>query len=304
MAGTTTNNYLVKTEGVFKTYKEYHAVNEISMTINQGDIYGFIGKNGAGKTTFIRLLVQLIKKSSGKIDFNNNEKRINIGAVIEGPVCYPYLSARDNLNYYAIQWKIKNKQRIDEILEFVGLSNVDKKKLFKDYSLGMKQRLGIGLAILNNPQFLILDEPVNGLDPQGIVEIREIIYRLNKEFGTTILISSHILTELSLVATRYGIINEGRLIKELTSEELAEECGKMIYLDSSDNLAAIRVLYDNHYNVEQKEGKLCIKAEKEMMLTIAKQLFESNIYLTHYEYREENLEEYYLNLIGGGTSCG
>ncbi|ALS02222.1 ABC transporter ATP-binding protein [Enterococcus silesiacus] len=292
------SNYLVKTDDLFKTYKEYHAVNEVSMTINKGDIYGFIGKNGAGKTTFIRLLTQLIEKSSGNLKFNAVNK-MKMGAVIEGPVCYPYLSARDNLKYYAIQRNIKNKKRIDEVLEFVGLANVDKKKVFKDYSLGMKQRLGIGLAILDNPEFLILDEPVNGLDPQGIVEIREIIHRLNKEFGTTILISSHILTELSLVASRYGIINEGSLIKELTSEELAEECGRSISLKSSVASLTIQLLNKNNYQVEQKDDLIVIKAEKETMPAIAKLLFEHNIYLTHFEYREENLEEYYLNLIDG-----
>ncbi|MFD1901098.1 ATP-binding cassette domain-containing protein [Enterococcus termitis] len=137
---------------------------------------------------------------------------------------------------------IKNKKRVDEVLEFVGLDQVDGKKLFKDYSLGMKQRLGIGLAILEQPEFLILDEPINGLDPQGIVEIREIIHRLNKEYGTTILISSHILTELSLVASRYGIINEGKLIKELTKDELEDECGQYIVLASSDNQQAKKYL--------------------------------------------------------------
>ncbi|MGX7263563.1 ATP-binding cassette domain-containing protein [Enterococcus crotali] len=292
------SNYLVKTDNLFKTYKEYHAVNEVSMTINKGDIYGFIGKNGAGKTTFIRLITQLIEKSSGNLTFNSVNK-MKMGAVIEGPVCYPYLSARDNLNYYAIQRNIKNKKRIDEVLEFVGLANVDKKKVFKDYSLGMKQRLGIGLAILDNPEFLILDEPVNGLDPQGIVEIREIIHRLNTEFGTTILISSHILTELSLVASRYGIINEGSLIKELTSEELAEECGRSISLKSSTDSLTIELLSKNNYQVEQKDDFIVVKAEKEMMPAIAKLLFENNIYLTHFDYREENLEEYYLNLIDG-----
>lgn len=292
------SNYLVKTDNLFKTYKEYHAVNEVSMTINKGDIYGFIGKNGAGKTTFIRLITQLIEKSSGNLTFNSVNK-MKMGAVIEGPVCYPYLSARDNLNYYAIQRNIKNKKRIDEVLEFVGLANVDKKKVFKDYSLGMKQRLGIGLAILDNPEFLILDEPVNGLDPQGIVEIREIIHRLNTEFGTTILISSHILTELSLVASRYGIINEGSLIKELTSEELAEECGRSISLKSSTDSLTIELLSKNNYQVEQKDDFIMVKAEKETMPAIAKLLFENNIYLTHFDYREENLEEYYLNLIDG-----
>lgn len=298
-----TSDYLIKTNNLYKTYKEQHAVNEVSMTINKGDIYGFIGKNGAGKTTFIRLLTQLIEKSSGDLDFNA-EGKIKMGAVIEGPVCYPYMSARDNLKYYAIQRNIKAEKRIDEVLEFVGLANVDKKKVFKDYSLGMKQRLGIGLAILDNPEFLILDEPVNGLDPQGIVDIREIIHRLNKQFGTTILISSHILSELSHVATRYGIINEGKLVKELTREELLEECGKSISLNTSSNSLAIQILKSYEYQIEEKAGVIIIKDEKEAMGRIGKLLFENGIYVTSLGYKEENLEEYYLNLVGGGKGNG
>ncbi|MEI5994200.1 ATP-binding cassette domain-containing protein [Candidatus Enterococcus mansonii] len=295
------NNHLVKTNNLVKKYKEYHAVDEVSMTINKGDIYGFIGKNGAGKTTFIRLVTQLIDKSSGQLTFNSTDK-IKMSAVIEGPACYPYLSARDNLKYYAIQKNIKDKQRIDEVLEFVGLDKVDKKKLFKDYSLGMKQRLGIGLAILDKPQFLILDEPINGLDPQGIVEIREIIHRLNKEQETTILISSHILTELSLVASRYGIINEGKLIKELTKEELENECGQFMVLESSDDSKAFEILSKRTYKVKKETTKLIVHEEKNKMGEIAKLLFEKGIYLKNYYYKEENLEEYYLNLVGGGKN--
>lgn len=294
------NNYLLKTKDLVKKYKEYQAVNEVSMTINKGDIYGFIGKNGAGKTTFIRLATRLIEKSSGSLSFNS-ENVLKMGAVIEGPACYPYLSAKDNLNYYAIQKNIKDKKRIDEVLAFVGLDKVDNKKLFKDYSLGMKQRLGIGLAILDQPEFLILDEPINGLDPQGIVEIREIIHRLNQEYSTTILISSHILTELSLVATRYGIINEGKLVKELTKEELENECGQNIVLTSSDNHQANKILASHDYYVEVHQNELYIKEKKENMETIAQLLFDHGIYLTNYYYKEENLEEYFLNLIEGGV---
>ncbi|MFD2307305.1 ATP-binding cassette domain-containing protein [Enterococcus termitis] len=294
------NDYLLKTTNLVKKYKEYQAVNEVSMTINKGDIYGFIGRNGAGKTTFIRLVTRLIEKSSGTLAYNS-KKNMKMGAVIEGPACYPYLSARDNLKYYAIQKNIKNKKRVDEVLEFVGLDQVDGKKLFKDYSLGMKQRLGIGLAILEQPEFLILDEPINGLDPQGIVEIREIIHRLNKEYGTTILISSHILTELSLVASRYGIINEGKLIKELTKDELEDECGQYIVLASSDNQQAKKILSDSQFNVESNGTELYIKTEKNQMEKVAQLLFKQGIYPTNYYYKEENLEEYYLNLIAGGV---
>ncbi|MGL6198907.1 MAG: ATP-binding cassette domain-containing protein [Lachnospiraceae bacterium] len=287
---------LIKTEHLVKKYKKYCAVNEVTMTINKGDIYGFIGRNGAGKTTFIRLLTQLIKKNSGSLIFG--QESLKIGAVIEGPACYPYLSARENLTYYAIQNNIKNKKRIEEVLKFIGLAEVDPKKKYKDYSLGMRQRLGIGLAILDEPDFLILDEPTNGLDPQGIVEIREIIQRLNQEYGTTILISSHILSELSLVATRYGIINKGVLIKELTKTELENECQQVLIIETSDNHKAQEVLRANEYQVNDESTHLILIEEKQEMPIIAKKLFDQKIYSTNFYCKEQNLEDYYLSLLG------
>lgn len=287
---------LIRTDCLVKKYKEYFAVNEVSMTIHKGDIYGFIGRNGAGKTTFIRLLTRLINASSGNVMVGQNS--LKIGAVIEGPACYPYLSARENLTYYAIQKKIKDKKRIDEVINFVGLANVDAQKKFKDYSLGMRQRLGIGLAILDKPDFLILDEPTNGLDPQGIVEIREIIRRLNQEYKTTILISSHILSELSLVATRYGVINKGVLIKELTKDELEDECRQTLILETSNNDLAQEVLRVNGYRLVDDNTHLTILEEKEKMPIIAKKLFEHKVYTTNFYCKEQNLEDYYLELLG------
>ncbi|MCZ2259986.1 ATP-binding cassette domain-containing protein [Sporosarcina sp. G11-34] len=293
-------NILLSTNKLVKTYKDYHAVNEVSMTINKGDIYGFIGQNGSGKTTFIRLLTQLIEKNSGSINYVAKEQ-IKIGAVIEGPVCYPYLSARDNLKYYAIQMNINDKNRISEVLEFVGLEDTGKKP-FSNFSLGMKQRLGLALAILDNPDFLILDEPVNGLDPQGIVEIRKIIQRLNTEFGTTVLISSHILTELSMLATRYGIINEGRLVKELTKSELEQECEHYIILETSDDKRTIDILTGLGYDVKKNQDVLTLKEENSTMPKISKLLFDQAIYMLNFYHKEENLEDYYLDLIDRGVS--
>ena len=287
---------LIKTQGLTKKYKEFSAVDEVSMTINKGDIYGFIGKNGAGKTTFIRLLVQLIKESSGNLVFGEND--LKMGAVIEGPVCYPYLSAKENLEYYAIQGGMKDKKRIKEVLKFVGLEDIPAEKKFKDYSLGMRQRLGIGLAILNQPEFLILDEPINGLDPQGIVEIREIIFRLNKEFGTTILISSHILSELSLVANCYGIINKGKLIKELTKQDLENECSQSLVLKTSSNQKARELLQMQGYDFKNMEDCISIQTNQEEMASIAKKLFEKSIYITEFYIKEQNLEDYYLEILG------
>lgn len=287
---------LIRTERLVKKYGEYCAVDKVSMTVNKGDIYGFIGRNGAGKTTFIRLITQLIKESSGNLIFD--QEMVRMGAIIEGPVCYPYLSARENLEYYAIQQNVKDKKRITEVLEFIGLADVDPQKKFKDFSLGMRQRLGIGLAILDEPDFLVLDEPVNGLDPQGIVEIREIIQRLNQEYGTTILISSHILTELSLVATRYGIINKGVLIKEITKEELEKECRQMLILETSNNPEAKRILQEKGYSVGEVKNQLILTDEKEQMSHIAKELFDHAVYATNFYIKEQNLEDYYLELLG------
>lgn len=287
---------LVTTHQLVKKYKEYCAVNDVSMTISQGDIYGFIGKNGAGKTTFIRMLTNLIEKSSGRIEFLDGVKKIKVGAVIESPACYPYLSAQDNLNYYAIQIGLPNrKKRVEEVLEFIGLEDTGR-KTFKDFSLGMKQRLGIGLAILNNPGLLILDEPTNGLDPQGIVEIREIIKKLNKEYKTTILVSSHILSELSMVATRYGIIHQGKLIKEVTTQELEQECRKTILLSSSDNQKSLDILEREGYLAAADGEGLIVNAEKSKMPVISNILFNNQVYLTYFSYREESLEDYYLKL--------
>ncbi|AOV08928.1 ATP-binding cassette domain-containing protein [Sporosarcina ureilytica] len=292
-------NKLLSTSHLTKTYKDYRAVDEVSMTINKGDIYGFIGKNGAGKTTFIRLLTRLIEKGSGNIQYSTREE-IKIGAVIEGPVCYPYLSAKDNLKYYAIQMNIKEKNRINEVLEFVGLANTGRKP-FKDFSLGMKQRLGLALAILNNPEFLILDEPINGLDPQGIVEIREIILRLNQEFGTTVLISSHILSELSMLATRYGIINDGKLVKELTASELEQECQQHIVLETSDSQQTIDILTASGYKVRSEQNVITLKEKDSSMPKISKLLFDHGIYILRFYSEEENLEDYYLDLINRGA---
>lgn len=289
----------LSTNRLVKKYKDYHAVDEITMTIDKGDIYGFIGRNGAGKTTFIRLLTGLIKESSGTICYSSKDN-VKIGAVIEGPVCYPYLSAKDNLKYYAIQMNLKDKNRIHEVLEFVGLDYTGKKP-FKDFSLGMKQRLGLAIAILNKPDFLILDEPINGLDPQGIVEIREMIQRLNTELGTTILISSHILTELSMLATRYGIINDGKLIKELTKVELESEYEQSIILETSDLQKSIDVLSESGYEVELDKQSIVLKEMKSAMPNVSKILFDKGIYLLNIHHKEKNLEDYYLDLVNGGT---
>ena len=221
---------ILKISGITKKYRGKAAVDNINMTIYKGDIYGLIGRNGAGKTTLMRMITSLTSADSGKIELFGEtssaglmKARRRMGCVIETPALYPNLTAFQNLEYFRILRRIDDKSTVRKVLKTVALEDTGKKK-FRDFSLGMKQRLGLALALLNNPDFIILDEPNNGLDPMGIVEMRETIIKLCNEQGITIMISSHILSELSMTATRYGIINDGRLIKEMTHDELKAQC--------------------------------------------------------------------------------
>lgn len=217
---------ILKTNDLTKKYSGRTGVKQINMTLKKGDIYGFIGQNGAGKTTLLRLITALIHPTSGQMAlFGSSEEgamilaRKRIGAMIEMPAFFPKMTARENLEYYRIQRAIKNQNEIERVLKLVNLDATGSKS-FNQFSLGMKQRLGLALAIMGEPELLILDEPINGLDPTGMIEFREIIRQLNKERNLTILISSHILSELTQIATRYGVIHHGVLIKEFTKEEL------------------------------------------------------------------------------------
>ena len=239
---------ILKTYNLTKKYGNQIVVDNVNMTIKKGDIYGFIGQNGAGKTTLIRLITGLIHKSNGEIELFGgsgekalNEARTMIGSLIETPSFYGNMTARENLEVSRLVRDIPGKNCIDEVLNLVGLNDVEKKKV-KNFSLGMRQRLGIANALMGNPKLLILDEPINGLDPMGIVEIRELLKKINKEKDMTILISSHILSELSELATTYGIISKGRLIEEITANELNEKCRQYIDLIVDDTAKAVALL--------------------------------------------------------------
>ena len=236
---------ILKTVDITKKFSKKVAVSAVNMNIKKGDIYGFIGRNGAGKTTLIKMLVGLSQPTSGSIELfdskNLNKARHKIGTVIEAPAFVPHLNAKQNM---LIQWNLlgsKDKSIIDETLKLVGLENVGNKKV-KKFSLGMKQRLGIAMTLMGEPEFLILDEPTNGLDPEGIIEIRQMLKKLNQEKGLTILISSHILGELSKLATRYGIINDGVLIDEFTEQELVERCRSSLIVKVNDINKACEIL--------------------------------------------------------------
>ncbi|MBC1356843.1 ATP-binding cassette domain-containing protein [Listeria booriae] len=299
---------ILETAALSKKFGDNYAVDHVNMTVQKGDIYGFIGKNGAGKTTFIRLITELMYKNGGDVSLfgsthpkDIHQARKRIGAVIEGPSLYPNMTAHQNLNYYLLQKGIPDKNRINEVLEFVGLENTGRKK-YRNFSMGMKQRLGIGLAILHHPDFLILDEPINGLDPMGIIEIRNIILKLNKTYGTTVFISSHILTELALIANRYGIINNGRLVKELSKEELESESRRYLVLKTLNKEVAVQHLesFLELYQYEvHSDGSIRIFEYIDEPEKISQVMFDAGIIITELKVVEANLEEYFIDLIGG-----
>lgn len=288
---------LLYTKQLSKRYGENQVLNQINMTIYKGDIYGFIGKNGAGKTTFIRTITKLISKSSG--EFVYSKPNIKISAVIEQPALYTDMTSMQNLTYMCKLKGCYNKKRAEEALEFVGLQDTGK-KLVRDFSLGMRQRLGIGMAIVTQPDFLILDEPINGLDPVGIAEIRNIMKRINQELGTTLLVSSHILSELEMVSTRYGIIHQGTMVREFTKEELAKETGSFALLQTSDNEKAQRIIREKSPGDIAVEGKgLVFKATEEACKWIGRKLLQERIAVYQFQIRKTDLEEYFLQLVGG-----
>lgn len=299
---------ILKTYNITKKYGNQIAINNVNMTIKKGEIYGFIGQNGAGKTTLIRLITGLIHKTNGDIELLGassenelNKARTMIGSLIETPSFYNNMTARENLEVSRRIRNIPGNKCVDEVLELVGLKNIEKKKV-KNFSLGMKQRLGIANAIMGNPRLLILDEPINGLDPMGIVEIRELLKKINKEKDMTILISSHILSELSELATTYGIISSGKLIEEITSQELKEKCRKYIDLKVDDTSRAVIILERNlgidDYQVLSNK-KIKVFSNLDNVGEVNSILSNSGIIVESIGVKGENLEEYFMNVIGG-----
>lgn len=301
---------VLKTYDLTKQYKKQFAVDNVNMTINRGDIYGFIGKNGAGKTTVIRLITGLISETKGSFDlFGVSDKsdeissaRRRISGIVETPSVYLNMNAYDNLLMQCKILGIIDTSCIDVILDLVGLEYMkDNKKKAKDFSLGMKQRLGIGIALISNPDFIILDEPMNGLDPEGIIEVRELLLRLNREKNITILISSHILGELSKVATKYGFINQGKLIQEISAHDLDAHCQKCLEVSVSSTHGLSNVLEGNlkinNYKI-MNDNKVRIYDNVDMALMISA-LSKANITVNQMINLNEGIEEYYMNLIGG-----
>ena len=299
---------VLTTNNLTKRYKKHIAVNGVNMHIDRGDIYGFVGENGSGKTTVIRLITGLIFPQDGSFslfgvsngDSGIGKARSRIGAIVESPSIYMNMSAYDNLKTQCTILGISGKDKIYTVLKEVGLEDLyDEKKHASNFSLGMRQRLGIAMALLGDPEFLILDEPMNGLDPAGIVGIRELILKLNRERGITFLISSHILTELSLVATKYGIISKGRLIREITAEQLRHECAKTTLISATDpqKLAQVARACVANYMEYTADG---IKITGDIDLNaLLRTILDSGIEILSINCSETSFEEYYLALIGG-----
>ena len=299
-------SYLLQTKDLTKFFKKKAAINKVSLNVKKGDIYGFIGKNGAGKTTFIRVVAGLARPNSGEIKLfesdNLDLQRSKIGTMIENPAVYPNLTARQNLHYYWVLLGLNPEMTIEPMLSLVGLSDTGKKKA-KNFSLGMKQRLAIAIALLGEPELLLLDEPMNGLDPAGIREIRELILKLNKENNITILISSHILGELSKIATRYGVINNGVMVDEFTKEELktrhAEEIQEIVV---DDTVKAFKIIKEN---LGISEDQIRVIDDKVIRIinksdsagNINTELAKNDITISSSTIIEQDLEDYFMKLM-------
>ena len=298
--------YVLETNGLSKRYRDFTALNGLNMHIPKGSIYGFVGRNGAGKTTLIRLICGLQEPTSGSFilygakntDTKIERARRRMGAVVESPAVYPDMTAEENLRQQYLVLGMPSADGIAELLHLVGLDGTGKKKV-KNFSLGMRQRLGIAVALAGNPDFLVLDEPVNGLDPQGIIEMRELILKLNREHGITVLISSHILDELSRLATHYGFIDGGRMVKEMSAEELEKRCRKCLRAEVSDTKALARVLESMNAEYRIIDFNHADIYAEIPVTTLVSALAIENCTVNKIVEQDESLESFYMNLVGG-----
>lgn len=302
--GTFMREIVLNTHKLSKNYRNFTALDGVDMTVYRGDIYGLIGRNGAGKTTIMKIVTGLTEKSDGDFELfsknreNLRSERRRIGCLIENPAFFGGLTAYQNLNYYALQKGITDKKQIDEALALVNLTEVRNKK-FRKFSLGMKQRLGVALAVMDNPDLIILDEPINGLDPIGISELRDTFKKLNTQKGITFIISSHILSELYMVATRFLFIDEGRVLKEITKEELELECMRCIAIKTSDTKRASVILEQNGIQdykvIDETELRVYDNGAKPQELN--KLLVQSDVNVSEVFETGISLEDYFKSLI-------
>lgn len=294
---------IVYANNLTKKYKYNYALSDFNITINKGDIYGLIGVNGAGKSTLIKIIAGITEQTSGEMTlfdnkYNAMKARSKIGAIIENPSFYPNLSASENLSYYATVLGIKDAQIVTDLLVKVKLDPLSKQP-FKQFSLGMKQRLGIAFALLNNPEFIILDEPTNGLDPVGILELRDVINTLNQQ-GVTFLICSHILSELSQIATKYGIVHKGRFIKEFTNDDINHLTQDTVEVKSFDTNIFKKFLDAMHYEYKIKDDIFIITIHD--INEFMKNLVENDVSIVSITQNKTSLEDIFLSSIKEATT--
>jgi ABC-2 type transport system ATP-binding protein len=301
------NTTIFEAEGLTKQYGQAFALQNINMQIKQGDIYGFVGENGAGKTTLMKIISGLVYPTKGTFQLmgKSSEKDIarirkKMGVLIELPALYPHMNAEENLSFYCKIHGISDFNRIKDVLDLVGLTEVENKNTL-DYSLGMRQRLGLAISLLNEPEFLVLDEPINGLDPTGIVEMRKLLAKLAHEKGVTILISSHILSELQLLATKFGFIHKGQLIKEVSVEELLQSAKTQICIKTTETAAAINILKNDlniHSITLSESGEILVPKDLTDFEALLSTLIKHGIPIEGINLSTANLEHYYMDLIG------
>ena len=295
-----TKDFILKVEGVCKDYGKAHVLEDMSFTVPKGSIFGLVGRNGAGKTTIMRIIAGLQKPTKGTIEYGFDNKKLgNVGALVELPSIYSNASARDNLIYQYINLGLKVDESVDRSLEFVGLGDTGKKKAGK-FSLGMRQRLGIAMAMTGDPEVLILDEPINGLDPQGIIQIRDLLVRLNREKGVTIIISSHILSELSKLATDFAFVEKGRVVREVNAEAV-ENAGGLVsefYSGTPEQLIPVLCEFGLAPTIDPKTGIIYAKGYYNLSdVVIAANNVGVNI--ARVVTKETDLETYFVKLVGG-----
>lgn len=301
--------YIIQTNQLTKSYKEKDVVLNVNMNVKKGEIYGFLGPNGAGKTTVMKMLTGLVKPTGGSIEIfgeklteNSYELFARMGSIIEYPVFYDKLTAKENLALHGEYMGYYDKQAIDEALKFVGLTSISQKSV-KEFSLGMKQRLGIARAIMTKPQLLILDEPINGLDPVGIKELRNLFQMLCHEYEMTLLISSHILGEIELIADTIGVIKEGRLIEEVSMKDIRDKNTAYIELVTDQSKKAVYVLEEilgiTNYKLLD-DSIIRIYSTEHKQRDISKALILNDISIETLSKKNHTLEDYFLSLINGG----
>lgn len=311
----------IETRGLGKTYLRRKVVGGLNMRVEQGDIYGFVGRNGAGKSTTMKMICGMIRPTTGEVrlfdrlavDPTGNVEHgeaVRIGALVESPGLYPNMTAFENMRCKAIALGlVDGKAEIEQLLSIVGLSDAGRKRT-EDYSMGMKQRLGLALAMLGSPDVLLLDEPMNGLDPEGVREVRNLIIRLNEQRGVTVVVSSHVLDQLGRIATRYGVINAGRMVCEMTADEVAQACGDYLVVRTAEperTLALLAETYPSVVCTMLPDGTLRLQdaSEEHAALDatmIGTFLAASNIPVYELRVHERDLEDYFLELMGGGDT--